>query len=60
MKLIMVVELEYDESVMHADDEEALEWFYNETLFGGDLILHSNDIGESVGTVKVLEMMDVV
>ena len=57
MKLKMLIELDYDAEIVHGDDPEAIEWFY-ETILGDKegLFLHSNEIGDTVGLVKVLEL----
>ena len=55
----MEIELTYDDDVMHCGevDQEAKAWFYKSLLFPEDrLILHSNDIGDEVGEVKVLSI----
>lgn len=54
MKLKMLIELEYDEYYMHTEEEKS--WFFDEIL--GDkegLILHSNELGDEVGHVTVLD-----
>lgn len=54
MKLKMFIELEYDADTMHDEDGKA--WFFDEIL--GDkegLILHSNELGDEVGHVTVLQ-----
>lgn len=54
-KIVLEIELDYPESI-HGDDPEAFMWFRDEILLGGsgeDLILHSNEIGDEIGTVKV-------
>ena len=53
MKIKLEIELDYDEKIMHGDDEDAIRWFYEEVL-GGPLVLHSNEIGDEVGTIKVV------
>ena len=53
MKIRLLIELEYDETLYGCDPEE-IEWFDRE-LLGHDLLLHSNDVGDTVGTVTVLE-----
>jgi len=61
MKAIRLnIELEYDDAVMHGNDQTAIDWFYEEVLGGsnGLLILHSNEIGDTVGKVTVLEIDD--
>ena len=62
-KLLLVVELEYDESIMHEDDDEGRAWFRDSVLRVGQpfdpddgLILHTNYIGDDLGTVRVLEV----
>jgi hypothetical protein len=59
MKIKMEIELDYDAGIMHDVDKEATEWFYNEILLGsgGDLRLHSNEIGDEVGKVTVLKIL---
>ena len=55
MKTIqMLIELTYDAEIMHGDDEESRNWFYDEVLYKDQLLLHSNEIGDTIGTVKVL------
>lgn len=51
----LVIEVEYDDEIMYDNDEDAKDWFFNSVLNTGDLILHSNEIGDKVGTVRVLE-----
>ena len=54
MKLKMLIELEYDVDVMYGVEEKA--WFFDEIL--GDkegLSLHSNELGDEVGHVTVLD-----
>lgn len=56
--LTLLVELTYDDEVIHGGDSdlESRGWFYDEVLFGasGELILHSNLLGDEIGGVKVL------
>jgi len=58
-KIRMVVEIEYDDEVMHGTDEEAIDWFNNDILLGkkGLLLLHSNEIGDQVGKVEGIEFL---
>ena len=56
-KIVLEIELDYPESI-HGEDPEAYLWFRDEILLGAgadgsELILHSNEIGEEIGTVKV-------
>jgi hypothetical protein len=58
-KMILTVELEYDE-IIHGEDKESIEFFHTHIL-GSDLeedrlILWSNCIGDEVGSIKVLEI----
>jgi hypothetical protein len=57
--MTMTIEFEYDVKTMHGYDEHAKDWFFNEILSGvkGELSLHSNDIGDFIGVVKVLEII---
>ena len=55
-KIKMVVELSYDE-IMHGNTPEEMSWFLGQVL--GDkvgLLLHSNEIGDTVGQIEVLEI----
>ena len=56
-KLKMAIELEYDNRIIHADDDEGRTWFLNSVL--GDvngLSLFSDEIGDNIGTVRVLSI----
>ena len=58
-KLTMTIELTYDDEIMHEDNEEAKAWFFNDVLNDpteGSLILHSNYLGDEVGTVRILSI----
>lgn len=60
MKTIKLeIELEYDDELMHGNDDEATDWFNNEILIGdkGLLLLHSNEIGDCVGKVRGLRLL---
>ena len=59
-KLKLEIELEYNDKIMHGDDQESIDWFYDDILIGetGLLILHSNEIGDCIGKVKVLKIFD--
>ena len=60
-KLRMLVEFEYDELLMYGNDE-GKSWFFNEVLLtpqeGNDLFLHSNEIGDEVGHIKVIQIFE--
>ena len=62
-KLRMIIELEYNEQVMHGDDKESYDWFICEVLaaspsdFPNALSLHSNLIGDFVGDVELISIL---
>jgi len=58
-KIKMIIELEYDDKFIHGGDLEGIEWFYNKILIGegGLLLLHSNEIGDHIGSVKGIEIL---
>ena len=60
MKINLLVELDYDGATMHGTDLEAIQWFREVILNGtkGELILHSNEIGDEVGTINVLRVYE--
>ena len=56
-KLRLEIEVDYNAESMHGDDIESMVWF-REVLLGDELLLHSNEIGDTVGTVKVRKVID--
>lgn len=60
--LTLTVKLTYDEEIMHGrdKDEEAKQWFLKHVLGRSDvsepLTLHSNYIGDEVGTIEVIKI----
>lgn len=64
MKTIkLLVELTYDEDLMHGEDPESIRWFRDEILMcesREDLLLHSNEIGDTVGSIRVLQLPEEV
>ena len=56
----MIIELEYDDELMHGTDQESMDWFYEYILLGkkGLLLLHSNEIGDELGKVEGLKILD--
>lgn len=57
MKTIkMLVELTYDNDTMHEDDADGIAWFNDEVL-GGEVVAWSNEIGDELGFIKVLEIL---
>ncbi len=56
MKFLLILELDVDEKVYGTDQDE-VDWLCNDILLGdGGLILHSNEIGDEVGIVTVLDV----
>lgn len=55
-KLRLVIEIEYDPELMHGNDPGAVEWFRS-TMINGDLVLHSNDIGDEIGPLRVIRII---
>lgn len=55
-KLLLEVELEYDDDIMHSPERNGLTWFHDEVLLGSasDLSLHSGYVGDFVGSVRVI------
>ena len=56
--LKILLELTYDDEIMHGTCPEGIGYFYTEVL--GDkigLMLHSNALGDTIGTVNVLEIL---
>lgn len=49
----MTIEIEVDKDIYNLDDETERLWLENEIFVGdGNLIIHSNDIGDTVGVVS--------
>lgn len=59
MKVILTIELDYDESSMHGENKGDFDWFINDVLKGNNLELFDNNIGDVVGTVKTLSVDDI-
>jgi hypothetical protein len=62
--LRLIVDLTYDEQIMHGEDKESINWFFENVMRNNtvneQLILHSNYIGDEVGEIKVIEIMEPV
>lgn len=54
-KMVMTIELEYDEVVMYDNDELAKKWFFDDVLADPYLTLRSDFIGDELGKVRVIE-----
>ena len=62
MKTIKLeIELTYDDLLHHSGDvdKESRAWFFRHILKGreGELLLHSNEIGDTIGDVNVLRIL---
>lgn len=51
------MELTYDEEIMYSDDEDEKSFFVD-LLTKHELILHSNELGDEIGTVKLVGVED--
>ncbi len=53
----LTVDFTYDPVGMHGDDEDSIEWFYNDVLFGDHLQLKEfGGIGDEIGSIKVVSV----
>jgi len=53
MKIKMTIEVEVEDGFLNFSDEDEKIWFENEVLIGdGTLMLHSNEIGDTIGVIK--------
>jgi len=63
-KIKLEIELAYNADQMYGDDPAGRIWFFEDILGGAcgdeDLILHSNEIGDAIGTVRVLSVSNVI
>ena len=60
-RIRMLVELTYNDDVMHGDEQAAIDWFFDDVLHGNSeekLILHSNEFGDEIGIIEVLDILD--
>jgi hypothetical protein len=59
MKTIrLTIDLTYDETIMHGDDEYSIAWF-RDILLGDNLQIHDADeIGDMLGSIKVIKIHD--
>lgn len=61
MKLRLEIEVEYDPETMHGSHPEEIEWFREAVLLnpleGEHLVLHSNAIGDEIGSCRVTKII---
>lgn len=61
MKTITITAtLTYDDNIMHGTDEESRTWFFEQILLGEELFVHSNEIGDTVGTMRISQTLETV
>ena len=53
MKLYAQIVVDLGDRMFNPDDPEETEWFQEE-IMAGELILHSNDLGDGLGPVQVM------
>lgn len=44
---------------MNINREQVIAWFYEQILLGEDLFVHSNEIGDTVGTMRISQTTEV-
>lgn len=49
--------IEYDADSMHMDNPEEIQWFYYDILMD-DLIVHSNEIGDEIGILRITSIQE--
>lgn len=58
-KLTLVIELTYDDDLMHGSHQDSIEWFEEEILLNGagGLSLFSGEIGDTIGEVTIKKIV---
>jgi uncharacterized protein (DUF2384 family) len=59
-KIKLLVEFNYSAEDMHDNTKESIDWFFKYILGSkrkDDLVLHSNEIGDEIGVIKVLKII---
>lgn len=51
----LICDLTFDQELFYGNSKSERDWFYSHVL-KNDLILHSNDIGDSIGELKVISV----
>ena len=61
-KVKMLIELDFEDMAFSLDDAESVQLFEQEVLMNqtedGALYLHSNEVGDTVGRVRILVVHD--
>lgn len=61
-KVTMLVEVDCSDFAFSSDDPESVKWFAQDVLMNttddGALYLHSNEVGDTIGRVRVLVIHD--
>ena len=52
MKVIMKIEVDLVENLINPKDEEERDWLFNTILTEGNLFIHDNEIGDTIGVVS--------
>lgn len=56
MKIKMTIEVDLEDYVFDPTEDESVDWFEKEVLSGnGTLLLHSNEIGDTIGVINSVE-----
>ena len=59
MKLKVELEIDLGDNFINENDIEEKEWLFETILIKEELILHSNDIGESIGTITSIKAYEI-
>ena len=59
MKLKVELEIDLGDNFINENDIEEKVWLFETLLTKEELILHSNDIGESIGTITSIKAYEI-
>ena len=57
-KITLLIELTYNAKSIHEDSQAGFDWFKKEILHGNGLLMHSNEMGCTLGGVKTLSVIE--
>jgi hypothetical protein len=57
-KITLLIELAYNAKTIYEDSQDGFDWFKKEILYGNGLLMHSNEMGCTLGNVKVLSVIE--